>query len=251
MPKIQIIFTMIILIALVGWFVVVRTKHVPVVETPAAVTQPVGETEWPSLETKKQTISDSNQYYSIDAAYPATKDPRISSSMKAFIDDQITQFKSDTSWAIDPATSSAAEGSLSLGINYTEQKSTRADNYIFDISTYTGGAHGLEVNKTFSYDKNGKLINLADLFTNGEAGLKTIAPFVQSEITKKNISDPDWIKDGAAATAENYQSFVIADDGITFIFDAYQVAPYAAGTQKILVPVSVFKSIANPDLFAK
>ena len=250
MSKIQVIFTMVVLIALVGWFVSIRTKHVP---APAPTPEPtdVASVDWPSLEVKKETLTDSNQYYSIDAAYPVTKDPRISDAIKSFINDQITQFKSDTAWAMDPSIESASEGTLSLTIDYTEQKATRADNYVFDISTYTGGAHGLAISHTFSYDKNGKLINLADLFTNGLAGLKTVAPFVQGEITKKNISDPQWIKDGAVATAENYQSFVISDEGITFIFDAYQVAPYAAGTQKILVPVSVFKTIANPDLFSK
>ncbi len=247
----QIIFSVLVVIALVGWFVINRTKHVPApVATAPETILPTG-TQWPSVEVKKETFSDSNQYYTIDAAYPLTADPRISDGLKSFIDDQIAQFKSDTSWATDPSISSASEGTLSLSIDYKEQKSKNADVYIFSISTYTGGAHGLQFTRTFNYDQNGKVVALAELFTNGEKGLETIAPFVQKAITAKKISDADWIKDGTAPTLENYQSFVISDEGVTFIFDAYQVAPYAAGTQSILVPITAFKSIANPQIFTK
>ncbi len=248
--KTHIVLTVVAVIV-IAWLVLRHRNDTPVVPTSAEPTAVTEQPLWQSVEVKKENISDSNQYYTIDVSYPVTKDDRITGQFKTFAEGQIAQFKDDTSWVSDPSIDSASSGALSLTIDYKEQKSTLVDAYVFDITTYTGGAHGLQVTRTFSFNKDGRALTLADLFTNGEAGLKTISPFVQSELTKKAISDAKWIAEGAAANAENYQNFVISDAGVTFIFDPYQVAAYAAGTQNILVPTSVFKTIANPDLFTK
>jgi hypothetical protein len=240
-----------IAIIIIAWLVMTHRTNAPVSVTPTpAATTPIDKV-WPSVEVKKEKITDANQYYNIDAAYPVTNDTRISDQFKSFVDDQIAQFKDDTSWATDPSIDSAAENSLSLDIDYIENKSAHVDTYVFSIVTYTGGAHGLQVTRTFAFDANGKALKLADVFTNGEQGLKTIAPFVQKEITKKGISDAKWIADGAAPNADNYQNFIVGDDGVTFVFDPYQVAAYAEGIQNILVPLSIFRGIANPELFSR
>lgn len=246
--KTQVFLTLIIIGAIV-WLVLEGRNNIPDQPSPTETAVIPAATPWASVEVEKKLINESNQYYTIDAAYPVTKDERITVQLKGFVEEQIAAFKDDTSWVTDPSIESASEGSLSLDINYREDRSTHADTYIFSIVTYTGGAHGLQVTRTFAFDEAGKAIGVTDLFTNGEAGLKTVATFVQKEITKKNISDASWIAEGAAASAENYQTFVISDTGVTFVFDPYQVAPYAAGTQNILVPLSVFKGIANPAIF--
>jgi hypothetical protein len=244
----QLIITLIGLVLIAGaiWYVNKGQR----VTNPAPVSTDTT-SQWPSKEITKQTISEENQYYTISAAYPQTGSDRITRELQAFVEDQIAQFKSDTAWVTDPSLDSAAAGSLSLSVDYREVVSSYADTYVFTVSTYTGGAHGLQVTRTFAYDKLGTPIALNTLFANPDTGLAKVAAFVQGELTKKDISDPQWIKDGAAATAENYQSFIISDEGVTFVFDPYQVAPYAAGTQNILVPFAVFKPLANPELFGK
>ncbi len=246
----HVIITVLVIIA-IGWLLIGRSKPMPEPVVTDPTTTPVTAIEWPSVEVNKEVISEENQYYSITAAYPTTRDARITDQFKIFAEAQIAQFKDDTSWVMDQTIDSAAASTLSFDLNYREEKSTKADTYVFGIVTYTGGAHGLQVTRTFAFDINGKAIAVTDLFTNGEAGIKTVAAFVQNELVKKNISDKDWIETGAGATLQNYQNFVISDAGITFIFDPYQVAPYASGTQTILVPLSAFRGIANPSLFTK
>lgn len=58
-PKAQIIFSVIVLIGLVGWFVVVRTKNVPAVVQPDTTVNIV--VAWPSQEVKKEFITDSRR----------------------------------------------------------------------------------------------------------------------------------------------------------------------------------------------
>ncbi|HXR98967.1 MAG TPA: RsiV family protein, partial [Pyrinomonadaceae bacterium] len=52
---------------------------------------------------------------------------------------------------------------------------------------------------------------------------------------------------GAAAKADNYQGWTITKRGLGIYFDPYQVGPYAAGPQFVLVPYSDLKDLINPD----
>jgi hypothetical protein len=249
-PSVWSVLITIIVIALMVWLVMVGKNRTP---DPTAV-PPVSTDEvlsWPSIQTRKEVLRQDNQYYAIEAAYPVTRDARTSTMLKEFVEGQIAQFIEDTSWVMDPSIDSSARGVLSLDISYQETIATRANTYVFTIASYTGGAHGLQATRTYAFNEKGEVITLEKLFTNGAKGLETIAAFVERELIKKNVSDASWIKEGTRPVADNYQNFVIIDNGITFIFDAYQVAPYSAGIQSILVPTSAFKSIANPELFGK
>ena len=55
------------------------------------------------------------------------------------------------------------------------------------------------------------------------------------------------LKDGAAPTAKNYESWTITKQGLGINFDAYQVGPYAAGPQFVMVPYSALKDLIKPD----
>ena len=202
--------------------------------------------EWPSVQVSKETIKESNKLYDITVNYPVTKSESITAYMSDFVKNEIEIFKQNVT-----GENELPDGypSATLNISYEERKSENANTYLFVIYTDTGGAHGLTVTRTFSFAKNGERINIEDLFTNGAQGLGVIADYVKTELQKKEFADRNWIAEGAASTTENYKSFVIEDSGVTFIFDPYQVAAYAAGTQNVSVPTSVFKRIANPEIF--
>ncbi len=207
--------------------------------------------QWPSTVLRDQTVTDNSNYYTVSAAYPVTNDTVINNYFQSFVNDSIAQFKDDISWAA-PTPGSAAPSTppaLSLSIKYTEHKTVRADNFVFSTTTYTDGAHGLESTKTFSFSPTGQQVAVASLFSNGLDGLKTIAPYVKAQLVHSPGADATMIDAGTAPTVDNYQSFTIEDDGIIFIFDPYQVAPYAVGQQSVRVPLSVFSDIASKDIF--
>jgi hypothetical protein len=236
----QIMFVLLtaIVIALIAVYGHKKTAPAPTVETEKI--------SWPSKEIKKETINESTDAYRINAVYPIAEGDSVTMYFKSFVDEEISIFKQNSEDAV-------VDGSLllTLDITYEQKKSIYADNYIFTVTSDTGGAHGLEAHKTFSFNEQGKLLTLADLFTNGTDGLKTVALFIEKELNKRDFADSRWIKEGTTPAEEHYRNFVITDEGITFIFDPYQVAPYAAGTQSVLVPFSAFKTIANQDLLGK
>lgn len=257
MNREQVSKTMLVILALgvvaVIGFVVYSHRSVKNI-TPAVVSEntPLSPTSWPSTKVSDQTINDNSDYYTITAVYPIVKDNTTTGYFKTFVQDTITQFKSDVSWAADGGASvaPAEAGDLSLDIKYTEQKSDNADNYTFSTTEYSGGAHGLASTKTFTFSPTGQLVTLNNLFTNGSAGLSEVAPYVKKQLAATlPKSDQAFLSDGTAPTADNYGTFTVQSGSITFIFDPYQVAPYSDGQQKVTVPLAVFKDIANPDLF--
>ncbi len=214
-------------------------------EEPRGDTSPVLE-EWPSEQLRREAINDNSRGYEIVGYYPVTRSAGITAIMRDFVVGQIETFKKDTS-----AGGELPEGyrAMTLDISYEQRRSAQADNYIFTIYSDTGGAHGLEATKTFSFTKIGEEIAVKDLFTNGIQGLSAIADDVKADLMKRDFADSAWITEGSAPLESNYQNFIVEDEGVTFIFDAYQVAPYAAGKQFVTIPLSAFRTIANPELF--
>lgn len=208
-----------------------------------------GDGTWPSDEVSQEKINQTDKGYQITATYPVTQSSAVSAYFRTFVDNAITQFKEDTAWATE--IDNAESRSLMLSVDYDHSKSALTDNYIFHVGSYTGGAHGLQTTKTFVFTQKGQPLTVVDLFTNGKDGLKTIAPYVQKELLTRDFAEKSWVEEGTAADELNYQNFFVDDNGVTFIFDPYQVAYYAAGEQRVTVPVSAFKSIASKEIFAQ
>jgi hypothetical protein len=118
-------------------------------------------------------------------------------------------------------------------------------------SYYQGAAHPNTFTEVLNYDlKNGKPLKLADLFKPGAKYLPALANYCIADL-KKQAKDKGLeaseIENGAAANAKNYQTWTITRKGLGINFDAYQVGPYAAGPQYVLVPYANLKELINPD----
>jgi hypothetical protein len=118
-------------------------------------------------------------------------------------------------------------------------------------SYYQGAAHPNSESNTLNYDlKNGKQLKLSDLFKPGAKYLAAIATYCIADLKKqaseKGLGEEE-IQNGAAAKSENYASWTITKRGLGINFDPYQVGPYAAGPQFVLVPYSTLKDLINPD----
>ncbi len=243
--KKQIIAFVVALGLLIG-FVVVGFRTSDTTLSPSTTTK--GEdTLWPSREVDKVVVDQKTAYATVTGAYPKTASDSITEYFKSFVTDQIDQFTNDTAWAGENP--NAESQSLSLDIQYTGTQATTVQTYVFTVNSYTGGAHGMQFRKTFSFNKEGQLLTISSLFNNGLDGLASFSDLVQKELLKRDGAQASWISDGASPKEENYQSFIVTDAGITVLFDPYQVAPWSDGAIDINIPVSAFKKIANIELF--
>jgi hypothetical protein len=124
-------------------------------------------------------------------------------------------------------------------ISYTD----KVISLLFNISPYLGGAHGMTYLKTFNFDlENNTLLELGDIFNPGSDYLAYISGYCRQDLEKQMLAmqtepDKDWINEGTGpAVLQNYSRFLLGPEGLIIRFEAYQVAPGAAGDFSVLIP---------------
>ena len=221
--------------------------------------EPIAFTGEVDLAAKQIKESNKKLNYEIDANYPQLtggSNPnfeKFNQVARGFVTKQVAEFRKN----LEPKEGDEPppEGSMgsNLGVSYVVELAQ--DDLIsveFDLeSYYQGAAHPNTYTEVVNYDlKNGKQLKLADLFKPGVKYLQAIANYCIADL-KKQAKDKSLeageIESGAAANAKNYQSWTITMRGLGINFDAYQVGPYAAGPQFVLVPYSSLKDVINPD----
>ena len=109
---------------------------------------------------------------------------------------------------------------------------------------YTGGAHGSAVNSYYVMDrKTGQKLLLGDIVDLNNTDFKSLVVKYLKEKISKN---PEMFFEGAEQNIENgYQNnefnFYLTKEGVGVEFGQYEIAPYAAGMQDIVIPYDELK----------
>jgi hypothetical protein len=211
------------------------------------------------LVAKQIKESNKKLMYEIDARYPQLtggSNPnfeKFNQVVRASVTKRVAGFKKDM--APEEGEEPPPEGSMGSDLNVSYDVGLAQDDLIsvqFSVgSYYQGAAHPNTFTEVVNYDlKNGKQLKLADLFKPGAKYLPDIANYCIADLkkqAKEKFLEASEIENGAAANAKNYQSWTITRKGLGINFDAYQVGPYAAGPQYVLVPYSNLKDLINPE----
>lgn len=119
----------------------------------------------------------------------------------------------------------------------------------FSVYSYTGGAHGnLEIT-CLNYDlRTGRRLDLADLFKDPEKALQLMSAWSQKELARSlgEDTDEDMIRDGVAPDLRNFANLTLTPQGLRIEFQPYQVAPWAAGPQRVDMPLAELAA-AGPE----
>lgn len=130
--------------------------------------------------------------------------------------------------------------------------------YVYGIERYVymGGAHGLETRNFYNFDlKTGKVITEKDLFkANFESELaKLIKARIVEESKESNedqkaepiadLEETDFWTDSIKSNG----NFYITDEGINYVFNPYEIAPYYMGQTEVTLPFSRLKSLLKPN----
>ncbi|HTP02081.1 MAG TPA: RsiV family protein [Anaerolineales bacterium] len=118
----------------------------------------------------------------------------------------------------------------------------------FDIQTFlSGAAHPGTISRTVSFDlQEGRQLSLADLFASDVDFLTPISEYCIAELGNRDIGF-EGFELGATADPGNYRNWNITSDGLMITFDEYQVAPYAAGPQTVVIPFRDLAQLIRPD----
>lgn len=197
-----------------------------------------------------QSLSERGQYYDVSASYPgstpllqsagAAADAAAVSAMKSFVRQQIADFKS-TNVANLTAEQITADGldqgqTFSLQMSYKQYQGTGTVSYVYTIDADTLGAHPNEYFRTFVFDAGtGKLLALGDLFSSS-GYLTRLSTLARADLPALiaaqagSSADTQFMTQGTAPSAENFQSWYVDGSDLVLVFPPYQVGPYALGT---------------------
>jgi len=168
--------------------------------------------------------------------------PTITASLDSFI----TEAKNFFEEFPDVPTGYGLEIEQSVLLNTPTILTIEAFNYAF-----TGGAHGNYGTVYYNFDAiTGQVIDLKDILVADYAvSLKKIA----EPIFKKNYLEEGMTNySDAGFYFENdvfkmTDNFAITKEGLKFLYNPYEVAPYALGQQEIVIPFASLKDLILPN----
>lgn len=186
----------------------------------------------PGIQVATATEKEDTDTYTVDAKYPQFGIASIDADIKAAVEGALSEFKNDVALGPPPPDSAVLQyefqsmfDSAYVGPDVVSAK--------LIVSTYMGGAHGNAVVYGLNYDREtGAELMLEDALAMVGLTLEEVAAQAKAELSAKLGSDI-ISPEGADPTAENYNTFTVSPDKVTFIFQIYQVAPYAAGPQEV------------------
>ncbi len=213
---------------------------------PSSAAAPPAPTVW------ARTIKEEGPTFSVDMSVPQVLDPlnekgseALSDRLSACATRELNAFRGEYERPLLP---DEMKGGVWEGYRTTFQNDRLLGLQIVS-SEFTGGAHPLSGISTVLYDrKEGRELNLGDLFKQGSDYLGTISKSAIESLSRQDSSrDMGWVRQGAAPQAENFSAFTPTPEGLKFTFQQYQVDSYASGTPEVTVPWSALQSMLRPD----
>lgn len=175
------------------------------------------------------SITESTDTYTIDVIYPHVGIPTIDAQIHTDIKSALTEFKQSPPNPLDSATPrnsfTGRFEDLYVGPDVVSMKLV--------LSEYTGGAHPMTLFSGVNFDRaTGKRLELTDALARINKTVDDVSRASSAQFKAK--FGADFFPEGATNNPENFSSFLITKDTVTFIFQQYQVAAYVYGPQEVV-----------------
>jgi hypothetical protein len=258
---IGLIIAAVVVLGLVLWYMATH---------PAPAYAPEGQSAQPGVSAEPEQLTDSGEYYEVEASYPsatplrasagAEADARAVASMKAFIESEIADFKKNNVDTITPdlveMMDLGGDRKFALDVEYEMHESPATISYLFQIYADTGGAHPNTYYRTFTFDKGtGAELALKDLFAPGAGYLAKLSSVSRAQLpviiaSREQVSveevDTSMLTEGTKPDAASFQTFFVDGSDLVLVFPPYQVGPYVLGTVLLPVPLASLSDLLAP-----
>jgi hypothetical protein len=223
-----------------------NTSAPTVVPTPLLLSPSLKLTSTPFEESKDGPV------YKITAQIPTltgSDDSRVAAfntRMNEIVKKEVDAFRADI-FANQPVVPFMAGSSFDVQYELIAQRGEVWSIKFAVMSFLDGAAHPNHYSITVNYDlAQGRELTLDELFLHGVNHMGTISDYCKAELSKRDIGFTDPIfQSGADPTPENYRNWNLSNDGLVITFDQYQVAPYAAGPQIVVIPFDKLTPLAS------
>lgn len=258
-------------VVLIGMvFVLLLSCHSTNTKTPES-----NNTEW-SIES----ILDTCDYYKIMASYPVTS-LDSAGTMKEFVQYRVDQKKeewkegSEVYNQYQEALKAAPERAgmkYEFNISYQEylSKKQNTTSYVYTTYEFTGGANGTSLINTFSFTDKGRKLVIEDILNLNDSTAIEVSRLLADKVLQDTARfNRELLMDGLGLSflkedgftldkekckcdgffyGSNLQNFIIQDEGISFIFNQYQIAAGSYGTPEIKLSWSELTPYLQPNI---
>lgn len=132
--------------------------------------------------------------------------------------------------------------SHSIWTNFIGQKEKLA-TFAISFYDYEGGVHGIEGNRYFTIDLTTRhILTLNDLFN--EKDLPKVKTLLWEQYNNSNKEYESIIEADSFSLSNN---IYLDSKGVHFIYDVYEIAPYAAGEQDLMLHFGQLEELFKPE----
>ncbi|MDD3303966.1 MAG: RsiV family protein [Clostridia bacterium] len=183
-----------------------------------------------------EQITENNNQYHINIYYPVTKYDKLNIAIKKLVDDKLNIFKDYIGKSAD-----LIDKVFTLDIKFNISSYNEFISVEFDVFYDFAGAHPITNTYTISYNTKGdKIIMIEDLMKKNDQLLNKLHDYFSEKLKNndkiKEYYNEQMFEDGLRPMKENFENFIFTKDGLIFIFNRYQIAPYVAGETRELIP---------------
>jgi len=194
-------------------------------------------------------------------SYPVTEQDAINARMEAVTQEFIDEYRAiaaETEAAYQEYKKETGKEAATFVTHYRQHfdVSIANENLIFfDLvrSIYTGGTGNIYVVGYIFDRRTGAELTIPDLFVD-DSYLNRLSDLTREvlaeRISKEELaSDLQWVEDGTAPTAENFDNIFIRGDGTVLVmFDKYQVAAGVEGVVEVELPLAAMADLLKPEI---
>lgn len=197
------------------------------------------------LQNKSDVFTESTDWYDTKITYPKDNQKvrdKIFTEWNGFA----TENKLKTFTNFDEAKKELqlnAEGSkYAFSADYTIAHSTTTISYIYQVYTFTGGAHGGTDIVPITYDEKLQEIPVEQIIPDDK--LEIVSKYCYDDLLKQKKErlgtdapiDTSWLLEGTKATRDNYSRAWYDGNDVVVSFGQYQVGAYVEGVYEVKVP---------------
>ena len=203
---------------------------------------------WVVVERSRTEESD-QPTYAIQARWPNLEgDPAVAVPFNTEIDRRVNEaveafLVNVAVWDDDAGESPTS--TLTLDYMLTYESDQLVSVYLMFDTYIAYSAHPFPSSQSLNYAApSGQFLVLADLFTPEVDPLSVILSVVEPALLAREIGYTVGVAETVLQTREHWN---LLPDGLRINFDVYEVGPYAAGHQDILIPWEDLAPYLDPD----
>lgn len=229
----------------IWWLIVVMALLAP-----AAIAVPAYAETAEVAEVKDMEIARQTDALKIEVHHPVLGVDGVDVDMARWAENLVREFERSAAEETQSGRDPSAPP-YQLEVSYTvERPAAGVASVVFEVATYTGGAHGTLDIIVRTYDLASRLpLTFSHIFDDPEAALNLMSTFANEALRTElgeNVVE-DMLKAGTTPDADNFSTLSLRPGGVRIHFAPYQVAPWSEGALSVDMPLEALAD-ARPRL---